>query len=96
MGLKLRREQLPKQIAHGQFHRTGEGEKEAQYAHFLEAAREAEASTDPRDFDKAFKNNWRENGPIGAQAFYLSSLGTVKSDCMTRSCRSAMSRCAAS
>jgi hypothetical protein len=31
------------------------GDKEAQYARFLEAAREAEASTDPKDFDKAFK-----------------------------------------
>jgi hypothetical protein len=33
----------------------GAGEKEAQYARFLEAAREAEASSDPKDFDKAFK-----------------------------------------
>lgn len=35
--------------------RKGAGEKEAQYARFLEAARESEASTDPKDFDKAFK-----------------------------------------
>ncbi|MBV8800421.1 MAG: hypothetical protein JO208_11520 [Alphaproteobacteria bacterium] len=33
----------------------GAGDKEAQYARFLEAAREAEASKDPKDFDRAFK-----------------------------------------
>jgi hypothetical protein len=33
----------------------GAGEREAQYARFLEAAKEAEASTEPKDFEKAFK-----------------------------------------
>jgi hypothetical protein len=33
----------------------GEGEKEAQYARFLAAAREAGVSDDPKAFDKAIK-----------------------------------------
>jgi hypothetical protein len=35
--------------------RDGAGAKEAQYARFLEAAREAEVSDDPKAFDKALK-----------------------------------------
>ncbi|HEX3943677.1 MAG TPA: hypothetical protein VHW69_06280 [Rhizomicrobium sp.] len=35
--------------------KQGGRDREAEYAHFLEAAREAEASTGPKDFEKALK-----------------------------------------
>lgn len=55
-----RKRKPPSRSAKSKAPRRGEGEKEAQYARFLEAAREAEASADPKDFEKAFK---RVTGP---------------------------------
>jgi hypothetical protein len=38
----------------------GAGEKEAQYARFLETADDIGASKDPKDFDRAFKTVTRQ------------------------------------
>ncbi len=35
--------------------KQGRRDLDTEYARFLEAARDSEASTDPKDFDKAFK-----------------------------------------
>ena len=45
----------PKRSAKSQARPKGAGEKEAQYARFLEAAREAEGSADLKDFDRTFR-----------------------------------------
>jgi hypothetical protein len=45
----------PSRSAKSKAPRKGEGEKEAQYARFLAATREAGVSDDPNAFDKALK-----------------------------------------
>jgi hypothetical protein len=45
----------PKRSAKSKATPKGAGEKEAQYARFLEMAEELGTSKDPKDFDRAFK-----------------------------------------
>ncbi len=55
MARKFATRKPPSRSAKSKATQKGAGEKEAQYARFLEMAEERGTSKDPKDFDRAFK-----------------------------------------
>ena len=55
MARKFAKRKPPSRSAKSKAKQKGAGEKEAQYARFLEMAEELGTSKDPKDFERAFK-----------------------------------------